>query len=116
MADVKKTYAADGTLDQLQTTCRGDEDAERARLAGFRRVQRTDGTKGTEATFAPVPNNQPFPTKEIFFFDVTSTTPDQERNIMTQQLQQGHALVVDKPAGAVYLNNKEAAVWVFREQ
>ena len=114
MATLKRFYAADGTLDDLQTTCQGDEDAHRARLTRLERAQKPDGTKATVATYEVIPFEKDFPAKDLFFFDITNSSPQQQRDISEQQMQAGHALIDDK--FDVFINNKPSSVLVFRAQ
>lgn len=109
-------YPPDGTVDDLSTTCSGDEDGFRAKLTGLRRVQDGAGNLAIRATYQPVPLNQPYTTKELFFFDITNASASQRHNLTVQQLAQGRALAF---AGAdnveVYLGGEEAVVAVYRE-
>jgi hypothetical protein len=107
-------YPPDGTLDDLSGTCGGDEDGLRGPLVRFARVQDAEGNKAIRATYVPIPLNQPYVKKELFFFDITTATPAQQHAIEVEQLQAGHARIPE--AKDVYLANTEAQVAVYREQ
>jgi hypothetical protein len=99
-----KVYPADGSLGQLRDSCQADEDAFQARLTGLERVEAEDETKGTQTTYTRVPFSEVYVTKQLFFVDNSSPTP-----------QPPGTDVVFEDAD-VYLNGEEAQVAVYREQ
>jgi hypothetical protein len=113
MATKKKTFPADGTLDDLNRTCQGDEDVLRARLTNLEQAETADGDNAINATFKRVPFGQAFIKKQLFFFDITDSTPEQERDISEEQLQQSHTLVFK---ANVFISNNPATIAVFREE
>ncbi|HEX6047598.1 MAG TPA: hypothetical protein VFZ22_24120 [Pyrinomonadaceae bacterium] len=109
-------YPDNGTLDDLSRTCIGDEKGFRGRLAGLERGQDDSGKNGIHATYNLVPDDQPFPKKKLFFFDITDSSADEVKDITVAELAKGHALAYpDADAAEVFLGGKEAIVAVFRE-
>ena len=97
-------YPASGTLQQLNSTCGGDEDGFRARLTKLERAVNTEGEKATRATYEPVPPDQPYVKKTLFFVDLAHPTA-----------QPPNTNVVFASAD-VYLNSAEAKVAVYRQK
>lgn len=109
-------YPPDGTLDELSGTCGGDEDGLRAKLVGLERVHDEDDNLATRATYEPVPIDDPYSSKELFFFDITNATSQEKHNINVSELAKGHALAFPGADNAdVYLKGDEAQVAVYRE-
>jgi hypothetical protein len=109
-------YPPDGTLDDLRTTCTGDEKGFRGRLANLKRVQDAAGKKAIRATYNVEPLDKPFPKKKLFFFDITDASPSERHDITVEQLAQGHVLAFPTADRAeVYLGDEEAVVAVYRE-
>ncbi|HAF12346.1 MAG TPA: hypothetical protein DHU55_05980 [Blastocatellia bacterium] len=109
-------YPPDGTLEDLSTTCGGDEDGLRAKLVKLERAHDNEDNTATRATYEPVPIGDPYVSKELFFFDITDASPQEIHDIAVEQLAQGHALAFPGSDNAdVYLNNSEAQVAVYRE-
>jgi hypothetical protein len=107
-------YPADGTVDDLSTTCGGDEDGLRAKLVKLERAHDEDEKKATRATYEIVPIDDPYVSKELFFFDITKLTAKQIQDITVDQLAKKHSVLFDK--AEVYLDDAEAVVAVYREQ
>jgi hypothetical protein len=97
-------YPASGSLHDLSTTCGGDEDGFRGPLVNLERAQNTGGEKATRATYEPLPPEQPYVKKTLFFVDLASPTP------------QPPGTDVVFASADVYLNDAEAQVAVYREQ
>ena len=109
-------YPANGTLDDLLTTCTGDEKGFRGRLANLERGHNAAGEKGIRATYNIVPLNQPFPKKKLFFFDITEASASERHDSTVDQLSQGHGLAFPTADDAeVFLEDEEAVVAVYRE-
>ena len=109
-------YPDNGTLDNLSTTCAGDEKGFRGRLAALERGEDDAGKKGIHATYNLVPLDQPFPKKKLFFFDITDASAAEIKDITVEQLAAGHALAFpEADAAEVFLEGKEAVVAIFRE-
>jgi hypothetical protein len=111
-------YPPDGSVDDLSTTCNGDENGFGGPLVKLERAHDQNDNKATRATYAPVPVDQKWIKKELFFFDITNLTPAQIQDIATQQMQQGHALAQfpNSDNADLYLNNVESQVAVYRAQ
>jgi hypothetical protein len=107
-------YPPDGTLDDLSTSCGGDEDGLRAKLVKLERAHDNEDKTATRATYEPISLDDPYVSKELFFFDITNLTPQQIHDITVQQLAQKHSVLFDK--AEVYLNGAEALVAVYRQQ
>ena len=107
-------YPAAGTLADLSRSCGGDEDGFRGPLTSLERGVNTKGEKATRATYEPIPPQQPYNKKNLFFFDITSLTPKQIQDIRVAQLAQKHSALFDN--ADVYLNGAEAQVAVYRQQ
>jgi hypothetical protein len=107
-------YPASGTLADLSSTCGGDEDGFRGPLTKLARDVNSNGEKATRATYEPIPPQQPYKKKTLFFFDITSLTPKQIKEIGDEQVAQKHDVVFAH--ADVYLNDAEAQVAVYREQ
>jgi hypothetical protein len=97
-------YPASGSLQQLSSTCGGDEDGFRARLVKLERATNTEGEKATRATYEPVPLDQPYVKKTLFFVDKAHPTPQPPN---TDEVF---------ASADVYLNNAEAQVAVYRQK
>lgn len=109
-------YPDNGTLDDLSRTCIGDEKGFRGRLAGLERGQDDAGKNGIHATYNLVPDDQPFPKKKLFFFDITNSSAAEIKDLTVKQLALKHPLAFpDADAAEVFLQEKEAVVAVFRE-
>ena len=109
-------YPSNGTLDDLLTTCTGDEKGFRGRLANLQRGQNAEGENGIRATYNVVPIPTPFPKKRLFFFDITDASAEERHDITVDQLSQGHVLAFATADRAeVFLEDKEAVVAVYRE-
>lgn len=106
-------YPPDGTLDDLSTTCGGDEDGLRAKLVQLERVHDKDDKTATRATYTPVPIDDPYVSKDLFFFDITKLTAQQVHDITVKQLALKRSVLFDK--AEVYLNDAEAVVAVYRQ-
>ena len=110
-----KDLPADGTVDDLKTTCGGHEDGFRAKLARLQRGKDAAGVNGIRATYNRVPVDQPYVSKELFFFDITNASASERHNLNVEQLQQGHALAFPGADRVeVYLGGNEAVVAVYR--
>ncbi|MFN2499832.1 MAG: hypothetical protein ABR557_12165 [Pyrinomonadaceae bacterium] len=107
-------YPASGTLIDLSQTCGGDEDGFRGPLTNLTRNVNSSGEKTTTATYEPIPPQQPYKKKTLFFFDITELTGEQIEEIAAQQFAQNHVVVFDN--ADVYLNDFEAQIAVYREQ
>jgi len=97
-------YPASGSLHDLSSTCGGDEDGFRGPLVKLERAENTEGEKATRATYEPVPPQQAYVKKKLFFVDLASPTPQPP----------GTDEVFDN--ADVYLNGAEAQVAVYRQQ
>jgi hypothetical protein len=110
-------YPSDGALDDLSTTCGGDEDGLRAKLIKLERVHDADGNTAIRATYQPVPTDKPYVSKELFFFDITEASASEIKDITIEQLAKGRAFAFPGADSAkVYLEGKEAVVAVYREK
>ena len=110
-------YPSNGTLDDLSTTCGGDEDGLRAKLIKLERAHDADGKTAIRATYQPVPLDKPYVSKELFFFDITDASASEIKDITVEELAKGHALAFpDADSAKVYLEGNEAAVAVYREK
>ena len=107
-------YPASGTLDDLSRTCGGDEDGFRGPLTDLTRNVNSSGEKMTTATYEPIPPQQPYTKKRMFFFDITELTNEQIKEIAEQQFAQNHVVVFE--SADVYLSDAEAQIAVYREQ
>jgi hypothetical protein len=107
-------YPASGSLHDLSSTCGGDEDGLRGPLTNLERGVNTQGEKATRATYEPIPPQQPYNKKNLFFFDITKLTPKQIQDITVQQLGLKRSVLFD--SANVYLNGAEAQVAVYRQQ
>ena len=108
--------AANGTLEDLNTTCGGHEDGFRAKLIKLQRVHDAQGKKGIRLTYDRVPLDEPYVSKELFFFDITDASASDIKDITVQELAKGHALAFpDADEAEVYLEDEEAVVMIFRE-
>lgn len=105
-------YPASGTLEDLSMTCGGDEDAFRGPLTSLSRDD-SSGTQVTRATYEPIPPQQPYNKKMLFFFDITNLAPEEVGALADQQAAQHHELLFDN--ADVYLNNSEAQVAVYKD-
>jgi hypothetical protein len=94
-------YPSAGSLEQLSMTCGGDEDGFRGPLVNLERAD-VAGEKSTQATYEPLPFDQPYVKKQLFFVDLAHPTA-----------QPPNTDVVLASAD-VYLNNSEAQVAVYR--
>lgn len=103
MAEIMN-YPASGSLQQLSGTCGGDEDGFRARLVKLERAVNDAGEKATRATYEPVPPQDPYIKKTLFFVDLAHPTA-----------QPPNTNVVFASAD-VYLNGAEAKVAVYRQK
>src|SRR5882724_10987794 len=74
-------YPANGTLEDLSRTCGGDEDGFRGPLVKLVRVEDAAGNKGIRATYQPIPLNQPYVSKDLFFFNITTMTAAQKQDL-----------------------------------
>lgn len=116
MATKVKDLPANGTLEDLTTTCGGHEDGFRAKLARLERGKDADGNNGIRATYNRVPLNEDYVSKELFFFDVTDLSAEERHDITVDQLSQGHVLAFATADRAeVFLEDEEAVVAVYRE-
>ena len=116
MATKVVDLAANGTLEDLSTTCGGHEDGFRAKLIKIERVQDADDNKGVRVTYERVPFDKPYVHKDLFFFDITGASASEVHDITVDQLSQGHALAFpDADKAEVYLEDEEAIVAIFRE-
>lgn len=107
-------YPAAGTLVDLSSTCGGDEDGFRGPLTNLERGVNSKGEKATRATYVPIPPQQPYNKKNLFFFDITNLMPNQIQDITVQQLALKHSVLFDN--AEVYLEGAEAQVAVYRQQ
>ena len=108
-------YPANGTVDDLTNTTRGDEDGLRGKLVRLQRVHNNAGEKAIRATYQIVPDDKPYVSKDLFFFDITDASADEIKEITEDQLEQGNAFAFPGADSAnVYLNDKEAIVAVYR--
>lgn len=109
-------YPPDGSLEELSTTCGGDEDGLRAKLVKLERAHDEEDNTATRATYELVPLDDPYVSKELFFFDITNASPQEIHDIAVEQLAQGHAIAFPGADDAdVYLNGNESQVAVYRE-
>ena len=97
-------YPASGSLHDLNSTCGGDEDGFRGPLVNLERGENSAGEKATRATYEPVPPQQPYIKKKLFFIDLASPSP--------QPL--GTDVVFEN--ADVYLNGAAAQVAVYRQK
>lgn len=110
-------YPSDGTLEDLSTTCGGDEDGFRAKLTNLKRVHDANGKTAIRATYQRVPLDEKYVSKELFFFDITHASSDEIKNITIEQLKKGRAFAFpDADSAQVYLGGKEAVVAIYREK
>lgn len=108
-------YPPNGTVEDLSTTCGGDEDGLRAKLIKLERVHDGEGNTAIRATYQPVPLNQPYVSKDLFFFDITDASASEIKDITVKQLAQGRAFAFPGADKAeVYLEGKESLVAVYR--
>lgn len=116
MEPIVMDYPPTGTIDDLSTTCGGDEDGLRAKLVKLERAHNAQGDTATRATYQPVPLDQPYVSKELFFFDITEASAQEVNDITVEQLAKGRAFAFNGADSAqVYLESKEAVVAVYRE-
>jgi len=116
MATKVVDLAANGTLENLSTTCGAQEDGFRAKLIRLQRVHDAEDHKATRVTYERVPFDEEYVSKQLFFFDITDASADDIKDITVDQLSQGHALAYpDADKAEVFLEDKEAIVAVFRE-
>lgn len=109
-------YGPDGTIDDLSTTCGGDEDGFRAKLVRLQRVEDGDGNTAIRATYQPVPVDERYVPKELFFFDITGSTASERQAIRVEQLALGRAVAFPGADSVeVYLEGDEAVVAIYRE-
>ncbi|HBB97765.1 MAG TPA: hypothetical protein DC054_20485 [Blastocatellia bacterium] len=99
MSDKVQIYPPEGTLDQLSITCQGDEDVFRAKLTKLVRVD-----AGTQATYQPVPFEQPYVKKALTFVDLAHASPQPPGTDVLFQ------------SAEVFLNSNPAQVAVYREK
>lgn len=97
-------YPSSGSLEDLASTCGGDEDGFRARLVGLERAENDDGEQATKATYEVIPPQQPYVKKELIFIDLADPE-DQPANT---------DVVFDN--ADVYLDGAEAQVAVYRDK
>ena len=97
-------YPASGSLNDLNSTCGGDEDGFRGPLVKLERAENTEGEQATRATYEPLPPQQSYVKKTLFFVDLASPSA-----------QPPNTNVVFASAD-VYLNGAEAQVAVYRQQ
>ena|SRR5215217_8467141 len=110
-------YPANGTVDDLTNTTRGDEDGLRGKLIRLRRGHNAEGDKAIRATYQIVPDDKPYVSRDLFFFDITDASADEINDITEEQLALGRAFAFDGADSAkVYLNDEEAIVAVYREK
>jgi hypothetical protein len=107
-------YPASGSLQDLSSTCGGDEDGFRGPLTDLERGVNSKGEKATRATYEPILPQQPYHKKNLFFFDITNLTPKQIQDIKVTQLALKRSALFDN--ANVYLNGAEAQVAVYRQQ
>lgn len=98
-----ENYPASGSLDDLATSCGGDEDGFRGPLVKLERGQNTKGENATRASYEPIPPTQGYVKKKLLFVDLANPTA-----------QPANTDVVFQSAD-VYLNNQPAQVAVYRE-
>ena len=96
-------YPASGSLQDLNSTCGGDEDGFRGPLVNLERAENTQGEKATRATYEPLPFSQPYVKKTLFMVDLANPT------------SQPPGTTVVLASADVYLNDSEAQVAVYRE-
>jgi hypothetical protein len=97
-------YPASGSLHDLSSTCGGDEDGFRGPLTNLERGVNTQGQKATRATYEPIPAQQKYVKKTLFFSDLANPIA-----------QPANTTVVFASAD-VYLNGAEAQVAVYRQK
>lgn len=108
-------YPHNGTVDDLVTTCGGDEDGFRAKLIKLERVRDADGKTAIRATYQRVPFDKPYDSKELFFFDVTGKSAQEKKDLTVEQLAKGRALAFPGADGVeVFLGGEEAVVAIYR--
>lgn len=104
-------YPIDGTVEQLCTTCGGDESVFKGPLVKLERVEDEEGTKAIRATYRRTPFPQPFNKKQLFIFDITNMSGQKQNELAQEQMAQGRA---EAFRGQVYLGGKPATVVVYR--
>jgi hypothetical protein len=112
MADEFMDYPNNGTVDDLCSTCGGDEDVFRGPLTKLERVVDTKGNQGIRATYAPLPFTKKYAKKRLVMFDITNMSTKEQTELAKQQIAQGNA---EAFKGQVYLGGKPATVVVYRE-